>query len=158
MRATKTKKEKTKKKESRRSRSREAATLRGQRGCEASDAKEEITEEEKKVEEEKEVIRNVKVNMNDVEYSVNNKIVEMCRFSDKNIPKDVFETMLFFAEIIIRVGEEPFLQLSKPLGDIITQNEMKKIQTIDKQILINLLSYSTDTNIPALHNFICYTL
>ena len=110
------------------------------------------------MEEEKEVIRNVKVNMNDVEYSVNNKIVEMCRFSDKNIPKDVFETMLFFAEIIIRVGEEPFLQLSKPLGDIITQNEMKKIQTIDKQILINLLSYSTDTNIPALHNFICYTL
>lgn len=141
MRATKTKKEKTKKEKVK---------------------KEEIVEEkeEKKVEEEKmsEAIRLVKVNMNDVEYSVNNKIVEMCRFSDKNIPKDVFETMLFFAEIIIRVGEEPFLQLSKPLGDIITQNEMKKIQTIDKQILINLLSYSTDTNIPALHNFICYTL
>lgn len=141
MRATKTKKEKTKKEKVK---------------------KEEIVEEkeEKKVEEEKmsEAIRLVKVNMNDVEYSVNNKIVEMCRFSDKNIPKDVFETMLFFAEIILRVGEEPFLQLSKPLGDIITQNEMKKIQTIDKQILINLLSYSTDTNIPALHNFICYTL
>ncbi len=140
MRATKTKKEpKTKK---------EKKTI----------SEEEVEkEEEKKVEEIKEV-KEVKVNMNDVEYNINNKIVEMCRFSDKNIPKDVFETMLFFAEIIIRVGEEPFLQLSKPIGDIITQNEMKKIQTIDKQILINLLSYSTDTNIPALHNFICYTL
>jgi len=137
MRATKTKKEKTKKKEIK---------------------KEEIVEEEmsEAIREVKEEM--IKVNMNDVEYNVNNKIVEMCQFSDKNIPKDVFETMLFFAEIIIRVGEEPFLQLSKPIGDIITQNEMKKIQTIDKQILINLLSYSTDTNIPALHNFICYTL
>lgn len=143
MRASKTKKETKTKKEKKEKKEKEEEMSKAIRDVEVDEVKE---------------IKKIKVRMNDVEYSIDSRLVELCKIGDNSIPTDVFETMLFFAEIIIRVGEDTFLQLAKSLGDIVTQNEMKKIQTIDKQILVSLLSYSTDTNIQSLHNFICYTL
>jgi hypothetical protein len=114
--------------------------------------------EDANLEPQNEKITMQKIMIGESEYEVDARVVELCQIREQNIPKDVFETMLFFANIIIRVGPEPFMQLTKQLSEIISQTEVDQIKTFDKQILLNILSYSTDYNIPSLHNFICYTL